>query len=374
MRRTENLPRPNESADASVSFRPSRLERRSRPRILLTSSGFRGGTEPAPPHTRHRPRTVSRGKSRATWIGIDAKPQAQAGGYTPLSETCQRPTNIKIVAVRFLACPVRGCGHPFEREPSSLRCTAGHSFDRAREGYWNLLQPQDRKSSVAGDAEGSVEARRRWLERGFAEGLIAALRGLLAGLAVPAEAVVVDAGCGEGTITAAVAPAPGREICGVDLSVKAIRFAARRWPESTWIVANADRRLPIADGSVDLVLSIFGRRNRGEFARILKPRGSVVVAVPGPDDLAELREAAQGRSDLRDRVPGTVAEMAPAFAIAARIPWRDRRVHDRAAIEDALAMTYRGARRSESRRRAGIETIDLTLSAELLVFARSTSA
>lgn len=269
----------------------------------------------------------------------------------------------------LLTCPVRGCGAPLGRHGAALRCPAGHVFDRAREGYWNLLQPQDRKSASAGDADAAVAARRRWLDRGFAQSLVGTLRGIVDRLVPEAGAVVLDAGCGEGTITAAMGIAPGREVCGIDLSVRAVRLAARRTPEATWIVANADRALPLASGSVDVVLSVFGRRHPAEFARVLRPAGHAVVAVPGPDDLAELREAAQGRAELRDRAGAVVAEMAPTLALVERAAWRERRRHDRAAIEDALAMTYRGARRRERERTAGLEALDVTLSAEILVFA-----
>ena len=75
-----------------------------------------------------------------------------------------------------LACTVRGCGEPLVPEGSTLRCPRGHAFDRAREGYWSLLQPQDRRSPVAGDRPEAVEARRRWIDRGFVAGLSRALR------------------------------------------------------------------------------------------------------------------------------------------------------------------------------------------------------
>ena len=40
---------------------------------------------------------------------------------------------------------------------------------------------------------------------------------------------------------------------------EAATYAARRHPSLWWIVANADRRLPVLDASVDLVLSVLDR-------------------------------------------------------------------------------------------------------------------
>jgi len=46
---------------------------------------------------------------------------------------------------------------------SGLRCEAGHHFDQAKESYWNLTQPQDKKSSNPGGNRDAVLARHRWL-------------------------------------------------------------------------------------------------------------------------------------------------------------------------------------------------------------------
>ena len=81
----------------------------------------------------------------------------------------------------------------------------------------------------------------------------------------------------------------------------AIERAARHFPDRIWVVANADRRLPLLDRSVDLALSIYGRRNPAEVARVLAAAGYLLVAVPAADDLIELRELVQGRRFERDR-------------------------------------------------------------------------
>lgn len=266
-----------------------------------------------------------------------------------------------------LRCTVRGCGGELARVDARLTCPRGHAFDRAREGYWNLLQPQDRRSRDAGDRVEAIRARARWLARGFADSLVDAIAARLPADALAAGRAAVDVGCGEGTLTARLLAGRACDACGVDLSAKAVALAARAAPGLTWLVANADRGLPLADGSVDLAVSIFGRRPAAELRRVVRPGGTLVVVLPGAEDLIELRQAAQGEGVRRERVDDAIAQLAPGFAALARASWRRRVPHDRSAIEDALAMSYRGARPRERERLEGLEGLDVTLDAELVV-------
>jgi len=271
-----------------------------------------------------------------------------------------------VVLTPELRCTVRGCTGALVRDEAQLRCPSGHAFDRGREGYWNLLQPQDRRSLKSGDSDDAVLARRRWLARGFADGLAIELSSRIEAARLPQGAVAVDVGCGEGTLTAQLFASRAVSGCGIDLSTKAIRLAARLEPALTWIVANADRGLPFADGSVQLALSIFGRRPVSELLRVLAPSGTLLVVVPAEDDLLELREASQGEGVRRDRVSDLLAELAPGFDLGGRSAWRHRARHDREALKDALAMSYRGARASERERLASVSELSVTLAAEIL--------
>ena len=47
-----------------------------------------------------------------------------------------------------LLCPVRNCHLPLARDGRRLVCAGGHSFDVARSGYVNLLQPQDKDYQI----------------------------------------------------------------------------------------------------------------------------------------------------------------------------------------------------------------------------------
>lgn len=267
-----------------------------------------------------------------------------------------------------LVCPVRGCGRPFGDVGAALVCAAGHRFDRARSGYVNLLQPQDKRSREPGDSKAAAQARRRSIGRGVGAALLDGLAGVVADLGVGAGARVLDVGCGEGSFLAALAARFGFEAWGVDLSPAAVDLAARAWPDVGWVVANADRALPFADASFDLVLSVTARRHPDEFRRVLRPDGHVVVAVSAPDDLAELRAILHGAVVAKDRAAG-VLEAFVGFPLRARFEARAVVTLDRDGVADLLASTYRGARHAERDRAAAVDRLAVTVGTTVLVLA-----
>src|SRR5580704_14181816 len=198
----------------------------------------------------------------------------------------------------MLVCPVRDCHQALTREAQRWVCPRGHSFDVARSGYINLLQPQDRRSKKPGDTAAAVAARRRLHDRGVTEPLLRAVAEITA---ASASDNVLDAGCGDGFYLGSLAQLAGFDAHGVDISTPAVDAAARRYPACEWIVANADRFVPYAARSFSLVLSITGRMNASEFRRVLRDNGRLLVALSASDDLIELRSRA-GRAG-RDRVP-----------------------------------------------------------------------
>lgn len=268
-----------------------------------------------------------------------------------------------------LRCSVRNCDCPLVRVDDGLRCQHGHHFDRAKEGYYSLLQPQDRKSKIPGDAESAVLARHRWLVRGYALGLIEAIRPWLKVDASTPR--TIDLGCGEGSFGPALFAGEASGYCGIDLSKRAIKLASRGWPEATWVLANADRTLPVADASVDRVLSLFGRRPVTEIHRVLRNDGICIVAVPGEEDLIELREAVQQAGHRRSRWEVIVDEMATSgLRCVDRTTWTEVKPLDQDAIADALAMTYRAVRQSQASRLESLPAMPVTLAADLMLFRR----
>jgi 23S rRNA (guanine745-N1)-methyltransferase len=253
----------------------------------------------------------------------------------------------------MLLCSVRDCHLALLREGRRLVCQRGHSFDVARSGYINLLQPQERRSKHPGDTTAAVAGRRRLHDLGVTVPLLDAI----AELAAPRPSdIVLDAGCGDGFYLGSLARRTGFDAHGVDISIPAVDAAARRYPECEWVVANADRFVPYADRSFSLVLSITARMNAGEFRRVLHEDGRLLIAIPAPDDLIELR------GEGRDRVPRTVEAFKPEFKFIARRRTTTPADLDATAVQDVLHSIYRPLRTNP----AGAKR--LTFSLDLLLF------
>lgn len=267
-----------------------------------------------------------------------------------------------------LACPVRGCQGPLERRARVWRCSHGHSFDIASSGYVNLLQPQDRRSSRPGDSVAALEARSRLLAAGIGTGAIAGVTDVIASLALGDEAVVVELGCGSGEMLGRLSAGFGARAIGIDLASAAVTRAAKAWPGPTWVVANADRRLPLLDQTVNLVASVHARRNPVECARVIKPGGWLLVAVPATDDLIELREAVFGGRIERLRADRVITEHTTDFALERRLECREQLWLSPSQLSDLLAGTYRGERNAARPQRAALEAMTVTLASEILLF------
>ena len=260
-----------------------------------------------------------------------------------------------------LLCTVRGCGEPLSRDGRRLVCPRKHSFDVARSGYVNLLQPQDRRSRTPGDSKEAVTARRRFLQRGFADALVTGIAELVN------DGPVLDVGCGEGHHLAAFQSRRGGEAHGLDISLAAIDLAARTYRNCRFVIANADGFLPYADRSFATVTSITARINSPEFRRVVRDDGLLLVAVAAPDDLIELRRAVLGEGTRTDRVTSALAALGGNFVLHRQESIRTVAPLDREAVADVMTSSYRAMRKRERERLAEIGAIDVTLSRDVLL-------
>ncbi len=192
--------------------------------------------------------------------------------------------------MEMLICP--HCGAPLAREGKALCCPNGHSYDIARSGYCNLLQ-SSKSGDHTGDSREMVMARRRFLGRGYYDGLADGVCAQVLRLAADRSVNLVDAGCGEGYYTRRMAqrlhertvPA---QCVGIDISKSATEYAAKR-DKTTQYVTGSVYHMPVADHCADIICSLFAPTPAEEFARVLRPEGAVLCAVPGAEHLWELK-------------------------------------------------------------------------------------
>jgi len=116
---------------------------------------------------------------------------------------------------------------------------------------------------------------------------------------------VADIGCGEGYYLGRLMKAlrdvsgSGRyNGCGMDIAKDGVRYAARRYPDIRWCVANVAQDIFFKAGSVDVALSVFAPRFSPVIQRVMTTGGLLLVVMPGPDHLKELRK--QAMTDVRD--------------------------------------------------------------------------
>ena len=195
-------------------------------------------------------------------------------------------------------CP--SCGAPLMVHERSLKCSKGHSFDFAKEGYVNLLLGKG--GGTHGDNREMLMARKSFLSYGYYRPMANRVAELLCKYA-PSTVRLLDIGCGEGYYTEIFADAlrekrESREIYAMDISRDAVRLGAKRpslrpngeMSRVHLAVASA-YRLPYQDGAFSLVTNLFSPLDVGEICRVMREDGVLVMVIPERDHLYGLKSA-----------------------------------------------------------------------------------
>ena len=287
--------------------------------------------------------------------------RSEAGGNRALTHTA-------------LACPV--CGAELTIEATAATCPRGHTFDRARGGYLNLLLSNKKQSAEPGDSPAMMRSRRAFLQGGFYDQMAAAANTAVAGiLAGRTETHVADLGCGEGFFTArlqhalAAATSPAHTCYGVDISRPGIKMATAYDREITWVVASLHRS-PFRPRSLDVVLSMFAPIDATDVRRIVRDDGALVTVTPGADHLDALRSIIYTSVKPHPQTPALMADDT-LFERTESTRVRYPIVVDSAAqIMNLLAMTpyYWNINRATKARIQALSRLELTVDAYVNVF------
>ena len=175
-----------------------------------------------------------------------------------------------------LVCP--NCGEPLvlPEGQRTMRCSNGHCFDLAKEGYVNLLVGS-KSGENRGDSKESARSRKEFLSKDYYVCLKNAMKERMQG-------TVLDICCGEGYYDEYDGP-----LYGFDLSKEMVRLAGKRWKDHQYFVANLFH-IPVADASIDTAMHLFAPFDGKEFSRILKEDGVLYSVIPGENHLFEMKE------------------------------------------------------------------------------------
>ncbi|MBE6475269.1 MAG: methyltransferase domain-containing protein [Actinomyces succiniciruminis] len=133
-----------------------------------------------------------------------------------------------------------------------------------------------------------IGARSRVFDAGTYAPMRDALRRTVAAIG---PSSVLDLGCGEGYYTRSLRDLDEPPLrVGIDLSKKGISRAARLDPEGMYLVGNCFSP-PLADDSIDTIISVFSPVPEAAIARVSRRGAHVVVVGPGPDHLIEIRRS-----------------------------------------------------------------------------------
>ena len=268
-------------------------------------------------------------------------------------------------------CPI--CGVKLNRLQGTYKCTSGHCFDIASEGYVHLLPVNKKHSKLPGDDKQMVLARYRFLSCDYYKPLRTELINLIVRLSNESPAIL-DSGCGEGYYTQGVTEAlknAGKDcqVAGIDISKETVRLAAKRTKNAEFAVASA-YHLPIGDNNIDLVLNCFSPLCEEEFRRVLRPGGYFIYVVPAPRHLWEMKCAVYDIPYENERFSAYYE----GFKIAETINLQDRIfLSDNQTITDLFTMTPYFWKTSKEgiERLKGLNTLETEIAFDIHVYQKN---
>jgi 23S rRNA (guanine745-N1)-methyltransferase len=189
--------------------------------------------------------------------------------------------------MRFI-CPK--CKEKLNIIDSRCVCENGHSYDRARGGYYNLLLGNS--GGVHGDNKEMVVARRAFLGAGYYEPLARNLASKVLSF-TPFGGYLLDAGAGEGYYTDIIERAlfdrdGESNVSAFDISKDAVREISKKNKRISLAVAGS-YHMPIADGTFDTLINTFSPLALEETRRVLKSGGHFIMAIPDEMHLYDLK-------------------------------------------------------------------------------------
>ena len=308
----------------------------------------------------------------------------------------------------ILLCPV--CKESLQANESnkSLSCENNHSFDRARQGYLNLLLAHKKKSKNPGDSQEMVIARQAFLNSDFYRPISDSLNQIIVEAALKLDSAekdssekdssekespiqVLDIGCGEGYYSQRMHHSLSdhqieHNLFGLDISKDAVIAAAKRAKAEAlkqdvpttnaceWLVASAID-IPLQAQSIDIATCLFTRLMPESYHKVIKQDGLFICVNTGEKHLIELREKLYEEITKAEFDP--VKNMGEDFELVdhQQVSYQNT-LSSQQQIQDLLLMTPHNWRTKADKKEAlaSLEELTVTIDAQIHVFKAKAKA
>ena len=249
-----------------------------------------------------------------------------------------------------ILCPL--CKRELHHSPHQMTCENGHNFDIAKEGYVNF----NLRSPASGDSEEMINARRRFLEKGYYDPMKELVNRYIESIA---PKTLADFACGEGYYTKDM---PAGEKIGFDLSKKGLKIASKR-DKSTLYLLSSIYTTPLEDESLDMVTTLFAHIAEKEIVRVLKDTGKFLLVRPGAGHMHELKEVLY--EEVRDNAAGEI--LIPGLKLLEERPLTFKRTLDHESLIDLFSMTPYAVKTGRDGKERLYETEELEVTFDFLI-------
>jgi len=183
-------------------------------------------------------------------------------------------------------CPV--CNEGMKIEDKRIVCENNHSFDQAKQGYFNLLLNSS-STKIQGDSHEMLMARKDIFLKGFYQVVSDELNKIVKKV-INDKDVLLDIGSGVGYYLNRLEKYIGENnnFIGIDISKDGIK-SSMKGAKNTQYIVGSNSKLPLLNDSIDVITNVFSPLYENECIRVLKNNGYLILVHPNQDHLMELK-------------------------------------------------------------------------------------
>jgi len=189
---------------------------------------------------------------------------------------------------KIIKCPV--CNEVMSEKENLLLCVNNHSFDRAKQGYYNVLITNSSSEKIKGDSAEMLKARQKLFSNGYYEVVSDEINNTVRNY-IKEHMIILDIGSGVGYYLDRLenSQTSKNSYYGVDLSKDATKISSTLNKNIQYVVGT-NNKLPFIDNSIDIMISVFSPIYLEECKRVLKNDGVLIVVHPNQNHLIQMKK------------------------------------------------------------------------------------